>query len=81
MQAKQMQVGMAAKTKVDKRIEKNTKRNGSDGSNGGFSVVVLGSSVVVGAEVELVMGLAVVSEVVVGGLGVVGAAAVLIQST
>ena len=76
-----MQVGMAAKTKVDKRIEKNTTRNGSDGSIRVFSVVVLGSSVVVGAEVEFVMGLAVVSVVVVGGLGVVGAAAVLIQST
>ena len=81
MQAKQMQVGMAAKTKVDKRIEKNTTRNGSDGSIRVFSVVVLGSSVVVGAEVEFVMGLAVVSVVAVGGLGVVGAAAVLIQST
>ena len=81
MQAKQMQVGMTAKTKVDKRIEKNTTRNGSDGSIRVFSVVVLGSSVVVGAEVEFVMGLAVVSVVVVGGLGVVGAAAVLIQST
>ena len=76
-----MQVGMAAKTKVDKRIEKNTTRNGSDGSIRVFSVVVLGSSVVVGAEVEFVMGLAVVSVVAVGGLGVVGAAAVLIQST
>ena len=45
-----------------------------------FSVVVVGSSVVVGAVVGFVMGLAVVSVVVVGGLGVVGAAAVLIQS-
>ena len=76
-----MQVGTAAKTKVNKKIEKNTPRNGSDGSIRGFSVVVLGSSVVVGAEVEFVTGLAVVSVVVVGGLGVVGAAAVLIQST
>ena len=76
-----MQVGTAAKTKVNKKIEKNTTRNGSDGSIGGFSVVVVGSSVVVGAEVEFVMGLAVVSVVVVGGLGIVGAAAFLIQST
>ena len=45
-----------------------------------FSVVVVGVSVVVGAVVGFVMGLAVVSVVVVGGLGVVGAAAVLIQS-
>ena len=45
-----------------------------------FSVVVVGSSVVVGAGVGFVIGLAVVSVVVVGGLGVVGAAAVLIQS-
>ena len=52
-----MQVGTAAKTKVNKKIEKNTTRNGSDGSIGGFSVVVVGSSVVVGAEVEFVMGL------------------------
>ena len=43
-------------------------------------VVVVGSSVVVGAVIGFVMGLAVVSVVVVGGLGVVGAAAVLIQS-
>ena len=76
-----MQVGMADKTRINKRIGKNTTRNGSDGSIRGFSVVVLGSSVVVGAEVEFVTGLAVVSVVVVGGLGVVGAAAVLIQST
>ena len=76
-----MQVGTAAKTKVNEKIEKNTTRNGSDGSIGGFSVVVVGSSVVVGAEVEFVTGLAVVSVVVVGGLGVVGAAAFLIQST
>ena len=75
-----MQVGTAAKTKVNEKIEKNTTRNGSDGSIGGFSVVVVGSSVVVGAEVEFVTGLAVVSVVVVGGLGVVGAAVVLIQS-
>ena len=76
-----MQVGMAPKTRTNKRIGKNTKRNGSDGSIGGFLVVVVGSSVVVGALVGFVMGLAVVSVVVVGGLGVVGAAAVLIQST
>ena len=74
-----MQVGTAAKTRINKRIEKNTTRNGSDGSIGGFSVVVVGSSVVVGAVVGFVMGLAVVSVVVVGGLGV-GAAVVLIQS-
>ena len=37
-------------------------------------------AVVVGAVVGFVIGLAVVSVVVVGGLGVVGAAAVLIQS-
>ena len=75
-----MQVGMAVKTRINKRIEKNITRNGSDGSIGGFSVVVVGSSVVVGAVVGFVMGLAVVSVVVVGGLGVVGEAAVLIQS-
>ena len=75
-----MQVGIAVKTRINKRIEKNITRNGSDGSIGGFSVVVVGSSVVVGAVVGFVMGLAVVSVVVVGGLGVVGAAAVLIQS-
>ena len=75
-----MQVGTAVKTRINKRIEKNTTRNGSDGSIGGFSVVVVGSSVVVGAVVGFVMGLAVVSVVVVGGLGVVGAAVVLIQS-
>ena len=71
----------AAKTRINERIERNTTRNGSDGSIGGFLVVVVGSSVVVGALVGFVMGLAVVSVVVVGGLGVVGAAAVLIQST
>ena len=76
-----MQVGTAAKTKVNKKIEKNTTRNGSDGSIGGFSVVVVGSSVVVGAEVEFVTGLAVVSVVVVGGLCRGGAAAFLIGST
>ena len=63
----------AAKTRINERIERNTTRNGSDGSIGGFSVVV-------GAVVGFVMGLAVVSVVVVGGLGVVGEAAVLIQS-
>ena len=70
-----MQVGIAVKTRINKRIEKNTTRNGSDGSIGGFSVVVVGSSVGVGAVVGFVMGLAVVFVVVVGGLGVVGAAA------
>ena len=75
-----MQVGMAVKTRINKRIEKNNTRNGSDGSIGGFSVVVVGSFVVVGAVVGFVMGLAVVSVVVVGGLGIVEAAAVLIQS-
>ena len=61
-----MQVGMAVKTRINKRIEKNITTNGSDGSIGGFSVVVVGSSVVVGAVVGFVMGVAVVFVVVVG---------------
>ena len=43
-------------------------------------MVVVGSPMVVGAVVGILIGLAVVSVVVVGVLGIVGAAAVFIQS-